>query len=66
MYANKDIYKKSTGKTLRVTEGLAAKEVVCEFNREKIGASFCSGSKPIDGTWPTPGFTVVGACVMPT
>ena len=47
--ANEDIYKKSIGKTLTDTSGLAMKEVVGEFTGKRLGATHFRGSKPIDG-----------------
>jgi hypothetical protein len=65
MDANKDIYKKSIGKSLTSREGLNMVEVVGEFTGRRIGATFFRGSKPIDGIWATPDLVVTHACVMP-
>ncbi len=66
MDANEDIYKKSLGKSLMSSEGLNMVEVVGEFTRKRIGATFFRGSKPIDGIWATQDLVVTHACVMPT
>ena len=63
--ANEDIYRKSIGKTLTDRDGLGMQEVVSTFTREKLGATYFRGSKPIDGIWATPDLVVTGACVMP-
>ena len=63
--ANKNIYKKSIGKTLTKEDGLGMKEVVGEFTGKQLGATFFRGSTPIDGLWATPDIVVTGACVMP-
>ncbi len=65
MDANKDIYKKSIGKSLTCREGLNMVEVVGEFTIRWIEATFFRGSKPIDGIWATPDLVVTHACVMP-
>ncbi len=65
MDANKDIHKKSIGKSLTSREGLNMVEVVGEFTGRRIGATFFRGSKPIDGIWVTPDLVVTHACVMP-
>ena len=64
--ANKDIYKKSLGKSLTKSDGLRMSEVVGEFTGTRIGPTFFRGSKPIDGIWATPDIVVAHACVMPT
>ena len=63
--ANEDVYKKSIGKALTDRNGLAMKEVVGEFNGQKLGATFFWGSKPIDVVWATDDVKREGACVMP-
>ena len=65
MDANEHIYKKSMGKSLTNSQGLAMKEVVGSFTNEPLGATFFRGSKPIDGVWATSDVVVTGACVMP-
>ncbi len=62
--ANKDIYKKSLGKSLTNIDGLAMKEVVGEFTGTPVGATFFRGSKPIDGVWATLDITVCNASIM--
>ena len=63
--ANEHIYKKSMGKSLTDSQGLAMKEVVGSFTNEPLGATFFRGTKPIDGVWATSDIVVTGACVMP-
>ena len=53
MDANEHIYKKSLGKSLTMTSGLAMNEVVGTFTNEPLGATFFRGSNPIDGIWTT-------------
>ena len=65
MDANENIYRKSIGKMLTDSAGLNMKEVVGEFTKKKLGATFFRGSTPIDAVWATSDITVVGACVMP-
>ena len=65
MDANEHIYKKSLGKSLTKTSGLAMNEVVGAFTNEPLGATFFRGSNPIDGVWATSDVVVTGACVMP-
>ena len=65
MDANEHIYKKSMGKSLTDSQGLAMKEVVGSFTNEPLGATFFRGTKPIDGVWATSDIVVTGACVMP-
>ena len=62
--ANKDIYKKSLGKSLTDIDGLAMKEVVGEFTRTPVGTTFFQGSKPIDGVWVTADIRVCNASIM--
>lgn len=63
--ANEHIYEKHLGQLLTDTDGLAMREVVGEFTKEPLGATYFRGSKPIDAIWATSDVTVVGACVMP-
>ena len=65
MDANEHIYRKSMGKTLTATDGLAMREVVGQFTGQALGATFFRGSKPIDAVWATRDVVVTGACVMP-
>jgi hypothetical protein len=65
MDANEDIYRKSIGKTLTDTEGLAMREVVGKYTGRRVGATYFRGSHPIDAVWATSDLTVVGAPVMP-
>ena len=65
MDANEHIYKKSLGKSLTKTSGLAMNEVVGAFTNEPLGATFFRGSNPIDGVWATLDIVVTGTCVMP-
>jgi hypothetical protein len=64
--ANKDVYKKSTGKALTSVDGLAMKEVVGTFMGKQIGPTYFWGSKPVDAVWATLDIQVAGACIMPT
>jgi hypothetical protein len=64
MDANKDIYRKSIGKSLTERDGLNMVEVVGEFTGKQLGPTFFRGSKPIDRIWATPDITVTHACVM--
>ena len=64
MDANKDIYRKSLGKSITERDGLNMNEVVGTFTGKTIGATLFRGSKPIDAVWETPDIVVVGACVM--
>jgi hypothetical protein len=63
--ANEHIYKKSIGKMLTNSSGLAMREVVGSFTGKPIGPTFFRGSKPIDGVWATSDVSIAGACVMP-
>ncbi len=63
--ANENIYKKSLGKTLTCTDGLAMREVVGTYTGTKLGATYFRGSKPINGVWATSDITVTSACMMP-
>ena len=47
--ANKDIYKKSIGKTLTSIEGLGMSEIVGDFTGQKIGATFFREKNPYTG-----------------
>lgn len=62
---NEHIYKKTIGKTLTDTDGIALKEVIGAFTGESIGATHFRGSKPIDGIWASSDLVVSNACVMP-
>ena len=66
MDENKDIYKKSLGKSITARDVLNMNEVVWKFTGKKLGATFFRGSKPIDSVWETLNIVVVGACVIPT
>ncbi len=63
--ANKDIYKKSLGKSLTDIDGLTMKEVVGEFTHTPVGTTFFRGLKPIDGVWAAADITVCNASIMP-
>ena len=47
MDANKDIYKKSLGKSITARDGLNMNELVGTFTGNIIGANFFRGSKSI-------------------
>ena len=49
MDVNKNIYKKSMGKSLTNSGGLAMNEVVGTFTNEPLGTTFFRGTIPIDG-----------------
>ena len=49
MDVNKDIYRKSIGKVLTMSEDLQMMEAVDNYTGKKIGATFFRGTKPIDG-----------------
>jgi hypothetical protein len=63
--ANKDIYKKSLGKSFTNIDGLAMKEVIGEFTGTPVRATFFRGSKPINGVWATSDITVCNTSIMP-
>ena len=63
--ANEHIYKKSIGRMLTDTEGLAMREVVGAFTNQQVGPTFFRGSKPIDGVWATSDISVCNAAIMP-
>ena len=65
MDVKKDIYRKSIGKTLTMSEDLQMIEAVGNYTGKKIGATFFRGTKPIDGVWVTSDVVIIGACVMP-
>ena len=65
MDVNKDIYRKSIGRSLTELDDLQMIETVENYTGKKIGATFFRGSKPIDGVWVTLDVVVLGACVMP-
>ena len=62
---NKDIYRKSIGKALTMSEDIQMIEAVGNHTGKKIGATFLRGTKPIDGVWVTSDAVIIGACVMP-
>ena len=41
------------------------KEVVGDYTAKQLGATYFSGSEPIDGVWATGDIIVTNACVMP-
>jgi hypothetical protein len=63
---NEHIYKKSLGRALTDSDGLAMKEVVGDFTGKPIGAMYFQGLTPIDGVWATSDITVSNATIMPT
>ena len=65
MDVNEDIYCKSSGRALAMSEYLQIIEAVGNYTGTKIGARFFKGTKPIDGVWVTSGAFIIGACVMP-
>ena len=65
MYVNEDIYRKSIGKDITMSEDLQMIEAVSNYTGKKIGATFFRGNKPIDGVWVTSDVVIIGACVMP-
>jgi hypothetical protein len=65
MDTNEHIYKKSIGRSRTNREGLNMQEVVGEFTGKKLGPTFFTGTKPINGVWATNDLTVTHACVMP-
>ena len=65
MDVNKDIYRKSIGKALTMSEDLQMIETVGNYTGKKMGATFFRGTKPIDGVWVTSDVVIIGACVMP-
>ena len=62
--ANKDIYKKSLGKSLTNRDGLGMLEVVGDFTGTKIEPTFFHESKPINGILATQDVVVTHACGM--
>ena len=62
---NEDIYCKSIGKALTMSEDLQIIEAVGNYTGKKISAIFFRGTKPIDGVWVTSDVVIIGACVMP-
>ena len=64
MNANKDIYKKSTGKVMSDQEGFNMVEVIVSYTGWRVGPTFFHGSKLINGIWAT-GDVAVSSCVMP-
>ena len=65
MDANKDIYRKSIGKSLTERDGLNMVEVVGEFTGKRLGPTFFRGPKLINGIWAMLDIAVTHACVMP-
>jgi hypothetical protein len=63
--ANKDIFKKETGKELTDPGMLGMKEVVGAYTDKKIGPTFFWGQLPIDGIWAISKVTISNACIMP-
>ena len=51
MDVNKDIYRKSIGKSLTMSEDLQMIEAVGNYTGKEIGAAFFRGTNPIDGVW---------------
>lgn len=64
MDANKNVYKKSMGKTLTDEAGLAVKEVLGAHAGKHLGATFCQGMISINAIWVTPDLVVTGSCRM--
>ena len=64
MDVNKEIYCKSIGKALTMSENLQMIEAVVNYTGKKIGATFFRGTKPIDGVWVTSDVVIIGACVI--
>ncbi len=52
-------------KALTNGNGLNMSEVVGDFTRKRIGATFFHGSKPIDRVWTMQDIVITHACVMP-
>ena len=65
MEVNEEIYCKSIGKALTMSEDLQMIEAVGNYTGKKIGATFFRGTKPIDGVWVTYDVVTIGVCVMP-
>ena len=65
MDVNEDIYRKSIGKALTMSEDLQMIEAVGNYTGKEIGDTFFRGTKPIDGVWVTSDLVIIGACVMP-
>ena len=65
MDVNEDIYRKSIGKALTMSEDIQMIEAVGNYTGKKIGATFFRGTKPIDGVWVTSDVVIIGACVIP-
>ena len=65
MDVNEDIYRKSIGKSLTMSEDIQMIEAVGNYTENKIDATFLIGKKPIDGVWVTSDVVIIGACVMP-
>ena len=65
MDVNKDMYRKSIGKALTMSEDLQIIEAVSNYTGTKIGAAFFRGTKAIDGVWVTSDVVIIGASVIP-
>eukprot|EP00956_Cyclotella_meneghiniana_P010715 scaffold14988_cov36-Cyclotella_meneghiniana.AAC.2 len=63
--ANEDVYKGKFGRMLTETDGLDMVETVLESTKNKLGATYFRGSKPIDAIWASKDLTIVGAGAMP-
>ena len=59
MDVNEDIYRKSIGKALIMSEDLQMIEAVGNYTGKKIGATFFRGTKPIDGVWVTSDVVII-------
>ena len=66
MDVNEDIYRKSIGKALNMSEDLQMIEAVGNYTGKKISATFFRGTNPIDRVWVTSDVVIIGACVMPS
>lgn len=62
---NDDIYKGKIGNMLTDREDLNMREVVSKNTGRRLGATYFTGTKPIDGIWATKGLQVESASVMP-
>jgi hypothetical protein len=62
--ANENIYRAELGWQLTDLHGLEMREVVGNFIRKRLGATFFRGSEPIDAIWATSNLEVAHACVM--
>ena len=65
MDANEHIYKKKLGTAqTSVCGGLNMREVVGEFTKRQLEATFFSSTNPTDGVWATSDLEVIGTCVI--